>query len=113
MNDRKTQIAENQKVKKRGPKITQKKNDDKTLQKMLIFENSDLIAINKPNGLASQGGDGIDTHVDQIMTNYMSKDNFKNKAYLLHRIDQYSSGAMVLGKNVHYARTFTGLMKEK
>ena len=80
---------------------------------MIIYENDDYIAINKPNGLASQGGSNIDAHVDQIMTKYVQKQNFNRKIYLLHRLDQYCSGVMILGKNVHYARTFNGLMAEK
>lgn len=35
------------------------------------------------------------------------------KTYLVHRLDQYCSGLLVLGKNIHYARTFTSLMSQQ
>jgi len=80
---------------------------------MLIYENNDLVAINKPNGLASQGGANINQHVDKIVNNHLKMENRRKKGYLLHRLDQYASGVMVLGKNIHYARTFSGLMADK
>jgi 23S rRNA pseudouridine955/2504/2580 synthase len=80
------------------------------VKRMIIYENDDFICINKPNGLASQGGDNVSVHVEELLQRYIG---VKSSIFLLHRLDKYCSGVMVLGKNVHYARTFGGLMKEK
>lgn len=112
MDQRQKEISLRRKEKLREHVKTKTK-EQKDMDKMVIYENDEFMVINKPNGLASQGGDGINEHVDKLVTRYLQKQNFTNKAYLLHRLDQYWSGLMVIGKNIHYARTFSGLMEQK
>ncbi len=48
---------------KTKPRITAEK--DKKFSASIIFEDENIVAINKPSGLATQGGSGIDISVDE------------------------------------------------
>lgn len=112
-------------MKKRSIDITKRKrekykskaantNDSlKEFKDMIIYEGKEYIVINKPNGVYSQGGDGINQHIEKYLSSYLKTSNFTNKGFLVHRLDQFASGVMVLGKNIHYARTFSNLMVQK
>ena len=59
----------------------------------VIFENEDFFAINKPAGLAVQGGSGIKYSVDTYI-------NAINPEYrIVHRLDKETSGALLIAKN--------------
>ena len=100
------------KRKRKMKKLISLKKEDKLMSKIIVYENSDMIAIDKPNGIASQGGTNIDQHIDEMVTNYIRRGGARQKSFLLHRLDQYASGIMILGKNIQYARSFSGLMME-
>lgn len=56
-----------------------------------IYEDDDLLVINKPSGVASQGND---TNTNRLQTIATLQD-----AFLVHRLDQRVCGLMVLAKN--------------
>jgi len=63
-----------------------------------LYEDEFLIAINKPSGLATQGGSGIDISVDM----YAKSKNY----HLLHRLDKDTSGILLLAKSSKIAEEF-------
>lgn len=80
---------------------------DYDFDKMVIFENNDFIVINKPHGLASQGGTGIKISVDDIIRQ-------QNERYkLVHRLDRETSGVMVIAKKTSAAAAFSKLIQAK
>ncbi len=90
----------NQKFK---PKIS-----DEKLAKFLqlkIFEDENLIAINKPSGLATQGGSGVEISVDDFITT--------QKWQLVHRLDKDTSGILLIAKNNETAEFLTAAFKNK
>jgi 23S rRNA pseudouridine955/2504/2580 synthase len=70
-----------------------------------IFEDKNLIAINKPSGLAVQGGSGITVSVDD----YVSKRNWQ----LVHRLDKDTSGVLLIAKNKKIADYLVEKFKKK
>jgi 23S rRNA pseudouridine955/2504/2580 synthase len=58
----------------------------------IVFEDQDLIVINKPVGLASQGGIGVKISADQLAQEYAG-------GKLMHRIDKDISGLLLFGKS--------------
>lgn len=52
----------------------------------ILHEDDAILVINKPQGIASQGGTGQKTSIDTLFP----------EAYLVHRLDRDTSGAMVL-----------------
>ena len=64
--------------------------------KVLIFENSDYIAINKPVGIASHGGSGISIGIIEAIRNFGPR---YRDCKLVHRLDKNTSGLVVIAKN--------------
>ena len=84
----------------------------KLLLDAVIFKDKHLIALNKPEGLASQGGSSQGTrHVDS----YKSTLQFdaKDSPRLIHRLDKDTSGILLLARDVKTASTFATLFRDK
>lgn len=62
----------------------------------ILFENNDIIIINKPAGLAVHAGSNIKLGVIDILRADRFKDNFIE---LAHRLDRQTSGCLVLAKS--------------
>lgn len=66
-----------------------------TLKNAIIFENQDLIAINKPSGIAVHKGSGLRFGVIEAFRQI----NPEQPLELVHRIDRETSGCLLLAKN--------------
>ena len=85
---------------------------EKELIDSIIFKDKYLIAINKPEGLASQGGSNQgDRHIDAYKSTFQFDSNEAPR--LIHRLDKDTSGVLLLARNVKSANIFTSLFKEK
>ena len=71
---------------------------------MVIAEGPDWVAINKPSGLAVQGGSGQTRHVDGMLQAIGEGDE---RMRLVHRIDKDTSGLLLLAKGRAAARRLT------
>lgn len=78
------------------------------LTSYLIYEGSELIAINKPAGLATQGGSKISLSVDDGLA-YLNQQNHHFR--LVHRLDKETSGALLIAKSYIAAHTLTSAFK--
>ncbi|HBS10377.1 MAG TPA: RNA pseudouridine synthase, partial [Firmicutes bacterium] len=69
----------------------------------IIFEDKDIIIINKPQGLVVHPGDGHhdDTLVNALIYNkkQLSTINGLNRVGIVHRIDKDTSGLLLVCKN--------------
>lgn len=83
----------------------------KLLNECSIYEDENFVAINKPPGLAVQGGSKVKNSIDEIMTGFTS--NFKEKPKLVHRLDKFTSGVLILAKNLKSASFITSLFKKR
>ena len=72
---------------------------------MVLAEGRDWIAINKPSGLAVQGGTSISTHIDGMLRALAP--HTKGRLRLVHRIDKDTSGVLLLAKTLEAARALT------
>lgn len=72
-----------------------------TLRKAVIDQTDDYIAINKPSGLAVQGGTGTSEHIDGAAAAAFPDGN---KPLLVHRLDRDTSGVLILAKHRLAAR---------
>ena len=73
--------------------------------KSIIFEDDNIVAINKESGLATQGGSGIEISVDDF-TRY-------KKWQLVHRLDKDTSGILLIAKNSESADLLVNHFKNK
>lgn len=66
----------------------------------IIFENNDLIVINKPSGLLSIASDSEKGRTAFRMVNdYLQQKDKRNRIYVVHRLDEDTSGVLVFAKN--------------
>ena len=71
----------------------------KLLGEYLIIANDHFIAINKPYGLATQGGSKINISVDHALA-YLHDTNGSHYR-LMHRLDKDTSGVLVIAKDLN------------
>ena len=79
------------------------------IRALVIFKNDDIIAINKPSGLAVQGGTNTHHHVDGLLDALIFEKEERPK--LVHRIDKDTSGVLVLARNRKTAELLTGAFR--
>ena len=71
----------------------------------ILYEDDYSIIINKPAGLAVQGGKGVKISVDRILA-----ENHAPPPLLVHRLDKDTSGALLVAKGREAAARFSGLI---
>ncbi len=73
--------------------------EDKTrafLQSITLFEDADVLVLNKPMGLSVQGGSGTTRHVDGMLD--VMRDRHGQRPRLVHRLDKDTSGCLLVAK---------------
>ena len=66
----------------------------------IIFENDDLIVINKPSGLLSIASDTEKGRTAyRMVTDFVQQMDKHNRIYVVHRLDEDTSGVLVFAKN--------------
>ncbi len=81
------------------------------LKAMILFEDADVMVLNKPAGLAVQGGSGTTRHVDQMLE--VMRDSKGQKPRLVHRLDKETSGCLLVAKTRFAATALTGAFRER
>jgi 23S rRNA pseudouridine955/2504/2580 synthase len=71
--------------------------DAAALRDMTLFEDRDLLVLNKPFGLAVQGGSGTTHHIDGMLD--ALADERGERPRLVHRLDRDTSGVLLIAKN--------------
>lgn len=67
------------------------------LKSLMLYEDKDVMVLNKPFGLAVQGGSGTYRHVDGLLETMRDKDGQRPR--LVHRIDKDTSGCLLIAKS--------------
>lgn len=66
----------------------------------IVWEDDDLIVVNKKNGLLSVSNARVKERTAyHILSDYVKKTNPRNKIFVLHRLDRDTSGLMMFAKN--------------
>ena len=71
--------------------------DREAIRAMVLFEDRDVLVLNKPPGLAVQGGSGTKRHVDGMLQALADKEG--NRPVLVHRLDRDTSGVLLIAKS--------------
>ena len=83
----------------------------KITRSWIIYKDNNIIAINKPSGIAVQGGTNIKLNVDSILDNL--KFSYKERPKLVHRLDKQTSGLLLLSRNLRTAKFLSNLFKNR
>jgi len=82
---------------------------------MLMMRTGSALILNKPPGLATQGGTRTTRHVDGLLDAYASADEPRPR--LVHRLDKDTSGVLLVartpGSAAHFSRRFAGRSAKK
>ena len=71
--------------------------DAEAIRRMVLFEDKHVMVLNKPYGLAVQGGSGTRHHIDGMLASLA--DDKGNRPVLVHRLDRDTSGVLLIAKN--------------
>ncbi|MDP2214586.1 RluA family pseudouridine synthase [Phenylobacterium sp.] len=72
---------------------------------LVIYEDEEVLVLNKPSGLAVQGGTKTKNHVDRLLGAWGEG---LQRPRLVHRLDRDTSGVLVLGKTPSAAAKLAG-----
>lgn len=72
------------------------KGDRDLIERAIIFEDELVLVLNKPFGLAVQGGSGTKKHIDGILAGMA--DRFGDRPRLVHRLDRDTTGVLLVAK---------------
>jgi 23S rRNA pseudouridine955/2504/2580 synthase len=77
---------------------------------LVIYEDEEVLALNKPSGLAVQGGTKTSKHVDRLLSAWGEG---LERPRLVHRLDRDTSGVLVLGKTPAAAARLAGAFAKR
>lgn len=87
--------------KKQGPGLMPppgvSKGDRDVIERMILFEDEHVLVLNKPFGLAVQGGTGTKKHIDGMLEG-MSDRFGGERPRLVHRLDRDTTGVLLVAK---------------
>jgi len=70
--------------------------DRALIERNILFEDEHVLVLNKPFGVAVQGGTGTRRHVDGILA--QMTDRFGERPRLVHRLDRDTTGVLLVAK---------------
>jgi 23S rRNA pseudouridine955/2504/2580 synthase len=82
-----------------------------SLKDMILYEDADVMVLNKPAGLAVQGGSGTTRHIDQMLE--VMRDAKGQKPRLVHRLDKETAGCLLVAKTRYAATALTGSFRQR
>lgn len=92
------------------PKYHLTSKDKDFLRALILYEDEFLYVLNKPSGLAVQGGTKTHRHLDVMLQTLKSK---TVHPHLVHRLDKDTSGVMIVAKSREVAQWLMTVFKDK
>ena len=84
------------------------------VREMVIHEDPSAFVLNKPPGLATQGGTKTSKHLDRLLDGLADE---RGRPKLVHRLDKDTSGALLVARTArsagHFAKAFSGRTARK
>jgi len=85
------------------------------IRSLVIYSDKNVIAIDKPAGLAVQGGTNTERHIDGMLDHLTDYDDLSTgeRPRLVHRLDKDTSGVMVLARTLKAAQKLSDAFRKK
>jgi len=93
------------------PKPQARPEDLALLRDAVLYRDDWAIVVNKPAGLAVQGGTNTERHVDALLDGLRFES--KERPRLVHRLDKDTSGVLLIARNPAAAAFFTRAFRDK
>ncbi len=84
--------------------------DEAFIREMVIYEDDDIVALNKPAGLAVQGGTNTRRHIDGLLD---ALGNGEHRPRLVHRLDKETSGVLLIARHPRAAAELGDMFRER
>lgn len=81
------------------------------LKKLVLYEDDFVIALNKPAGLAVQGGTGLKENIDDMLEVFVHRKHGKPK--LVHRLDRDTSGVLLVARSTSVAAKLSASFRNR
>jgi 23S rRNA pseudouridine955/2504/2580 synthase len=81
------------------------------IETLVLHMDSSVLVLNKPSGLATQGGSGITEHVDGMLD--LLTFGKKQRPRLVHRLDRDTSGVLVIARTVPAAAALSESLRRR
>ncbi len=75
------------------------------VRSLVIYQDANAFVLNKPAGLATQGGTKTSNHLDRLLDGLA--DERGNRPKLVHRLDKDTSGALLVARTARAAALFS------
>jgi len=85
--------------------------DENYMRKMVIFDDGDVVALHKPGDIASQGGGGVERHIDGLLEHL--KDKKDRRPRLIHRLDRETSGVLLCARSPEAVRNLGKMFHDR
>jgi 23S rRNA pseudouridine955/2504/2580 synthase len=79
------------------PPLGLSKADRNFIERMILFEDDHVLVLDKPFGIAVQGGTGTRRHIDGLLAGMV--DRFGDRPRLVHRLDRDTTGVLLVAKH--------------
>ncbi|WP_395664253.1 RluA family pseudouridine synthase [Methylocella sp.] len=79
-----------------APAVRISAEDARDIRNMVLYEDKDLMVLNKPFGLAVQGGSGMKRHIDGMLASLPNERG--DRPVLVHRLDRDTCGVLLVAK---------------
>jgi 23S rRNA pseudouridine955/2504/2580 synthase len=93
-----------------------KEDEIEFVRSLVIHEDPAAIVVNKPPGLATQGGTKTSSHLDRLLDG-LAADDSASRPKLVHRLDKDTSGALLVARTARaaafFAKAFSGRTARK
>ncbi len=83
----------------------------KLAERLVIHKDPSVLVLNKPAGLATQGGSGIREHIDALLD--LLKFEKKQRPRLVHRLDRDTSGVLVVARTAPAAAALSESLRQR
>ncbi len=93
------------------PAATVSAAEAEALRAAVLYRDDGIIALNKPAGLAVQGGSGQRRHLDGMLE--ALRFDAAERPRLVHRLDRDTAGVLLLARNAPMARALTAAFRGK
>ncbi len=94
---------------KERPEVSER--DAAEIQKLVIHRDAEVIALNKPPGLAVQGGSGTERHVDGMLD--ALRFGYEERPRLVHRLDKDTSGLLLIARTGQAAKRLSASFRDR
>ena len=97
------------------PLVPLTEEEERFVQEMVIERRREALVLNKPPGLATQGGTKTNQHIDRLLDGLA--DDEGNRPKLVHRLDKDTSGVLLVARSAraagHFAKSFSSRTARK